>query len=168
MGATVMAIDAAPENIVVASAHASAMGLEIDYRACGVETLNELQFDLITSLEVIEHVTDPALFLNALVGRLKPDGLLILSTPNRTPLSRLMIVTLAEGTGRIPKGTHDWSKFIMPEELQDMLRAESLDSYDIKGLSADPRYGFVLSDSLQLNYILSATFNSELSSRHGL
>ncbi len=161
LGATVTAIDAAPENIAVASAHAAAVGLTIDYRACGVETLQEPQFDLITSLEVIEHVTDPALFLNAIVRLLKPGGLLILSTPNRTPLSRLMIITLAEGTGRIPKGTHDWSKFIKPDDLQAMLQAEGLKSFDIKGLSADPRYGFVLSDNIQLNYILSAAFGGE-------
>lgn len=161
MGASVTAIDAAPENIAVASAHAAAVGLTIDYRACGVETLQEPQYDLITSLEVIEHVTDPALFLGAIARLLRPDGLLILSTPNRTPLSKLMIITLAEGTGRIPKGTHDWSKFITPDDLQSMLHVEGLQSFGIKGLSADPRYGFVLSDNIQLNYILSATFESQ-------
>lgn len=161
MGGTITAIDAAQENIAVASAHAAAGGLSIDYRACGVETLAEPAFDLITSLEVLEHVTDPALFLGEIARLLKPDGLLVLSTPNRTALSRLMIVTLAEGSGQIPKGTHDWSKFITPDELQAMLSAEGLQASGTKGISADPRYGFVLSDNLQLNYILTAAFKHD-------
>lgn len=156
MGAAMTAIDAARENVAVARAHAAAMGLAIDYRHCGVEDLKEPAFDLIVSLEVIEHVTDPALFLGHVARLLKPDGLLILSTPNRTPLSRLMIVTLGEGLGRIPKGTHDWSKFITPDELTTMLEAEGLAVTDTRGISADPRYGFVLSDNLALNYILAA------------
>ncbi len=132
MGATLTAIDAAAENIAVARDHAAAMGLAIDYRHCGVEILKEPAFDLIVSLEVIEHVTDPALFLRHIARLLKPDGLLILSTPNRTPLSKLMIVTLAEGLGRIPKGTHDWSKFITPEELTDLLASEGLVPVDTR------------------------------------
>jgi 2-polyprenyl-6-hydroxyphenyl methylase/3-demethylubiquinone-9 3-methyltransferase len=159
MGATMTAVDAAAENIAVARDHAAAMGLAIDYRHGGVEDLAEPPFDLIVSLEVIEHVTDPALFLSHIARLLNPDGLLILSTPNRTPMSKLMIVTLAEGLGRIPKGTHDWSKFITPEELSALLAAEGIAVTDTRGISADPRYGFVLSDNLQLNYILAARRN---------
>lgn len=157
LGGTVTAIDAAAENIAVARDHAEAMGLAIDYRHGGVEDLKEPPFDLIVSLEVIEHVTDPALFLGHVAQLLAPGGLLILSTPNRTPLSKLMIVTLAEGLGRIPRGTHDWSKFITPEELTALLAGEGLTAADVRGISADPRYGFVVSDNLQLNYILTAT-----------
>ncbi len=156
LGAAMTAIDAATENIAVAHAHADAMGLPIDYRHGGVEALDEPPYDLIVSLEVIEHVTDPALFLRHVARLLKPDGLLILSTPNRTPLSRLMIVTLAEGLGRIPRGTHDWTRFITPAELTALLADVGLDADDLRGISADPRYGFVLSDNLQLNYILTA------------
>jgi 2-polyprenyl-6-hydroxyphenyl methylase/3-demethylubiquinone-9 3-methyltransferase len=156
LGAQVTAIDAAGENIAVARDHAAAMGLAIDYRHGGVEALDTPPFDLIVSLEVIEHVTDVALFLGAISRLLKPDGLLILSTPNRTPLSRLTIVTLAEGTGRIPKGTHDWHKFVTPQELTEKLAAQGLMVTDTRGLSADPRFGFVLSDNLQLNYLLTA------------
>jgi len=155
MGAQVTAIDAAPENIAVAREHAARMGLAIDYRACAVETLDEPAWDLVTTLEVIEHVTDPALFLRAIARRLKPDGLLILSTPNRTALSRLMIVTLAEGLGRIPRGTHDWSRFITPEEMEALLDAEGLRIVARKGLVADPRTGFTLSERMELNYILA-------------
>jgi 2-polyprenyl-6-hydroxyphenyl methylase/3-demethylubiquinone-9 3-methyltransferase len=155
-GADVTAIDAAAENIAAARAHADAMGLPIDYRHGGVEGLDEPRYDLIVSLEVIEHVTDKALFLTAIARLLKPDGLLILSTPNRTALSRLMVVTLAEGTGQIPKGTHDWNKFATPEELTALLAVQGLIVIDSRGLVADPRFGFVLSDNLQLNYLLSA------------
>ncbi len=157
LGAAVTAVDAAVENIAVARDHAAAMGLAIDYRHGGVEALDEPAFDLIVSLEVIEHVTDPALFLHHVARLLKPDGLLILSTPNRTPLSRLTIVTLAEGLGQIPKGTHDWSRFITPAELTELLAAQGLSVSDTRGISADPRYGFILSDNLQLNYILTAS-----------
>lgn len=156
MGAQVTAIDAAPENIAVARDHARAMGLTIDYRACGVEALEEPAYDFITALEVIEHVTDPALFLGAIARLLKPDGLLVLSAPNRTALSRLLIVTLAEGTGRIPRGTHDWSRFLTPAEVEALLVQRGLTVEAVKGISPDPRYGFVLSDNVQLNYILTA------------
>jgi len=155
LGAQVTGIDAAPENITVARDHAARMGLAIDYRACGVEALDEPRYDLITTLEVIEHVADPALFLRAIAARLKPDGLLILSTPNRTPLSRLMVVTLAEGLGRVPKGTHDWSRFITPDEMEAMLAAEALEVVERRGLIADPRYGFTLGDRMELNYIMA-------------
>jgi 2-polyprenyl-6-hydroxyphenyl methylase / 3-demethylubiquinone-9 3-methyltransferase len=156
LGAAVTAIDAAAENIAVARAHADAMALAIDYRAGGVEALDEPAYDLIVSLEVIEHVTDPALFLRHVARLLRPDGLLVLSTPNRTALSRLMVVTLAEGTGQIPRGTHDWSRFLTPDELTSLLGAQGLHVIDRRGLSADPRFGFVLSDNLQLNYLLTA------------
>lgn len=156
LGASVTAIDAAPENIAVAREHAGKMGLSIDYRACGVEALEEPPFDLITALEVIEHVTDPALFVAAIARLLKPDGLLILSTPNRTPASRLLIVTLAEGFGRIPKGTHDWHKFLTPEDVTALLADCGLTVGDTAGITADPRYGFRIGSDLSVNYILTA------------
>src|SRR5215208_1068848 len=111
LGAKVTAIDASPELIAVARQHATAMGLEIDYRAGAVEELKG-EFDLITCMEVIEHVANPAAFVMALARRLAPDGLLVQSTPNRTSWSRLMMIVIGEGTGQIPKGTHDFDKFI--------------------------------------------------------
>lgn len=160
LGAAVTAIDAAPENIAAATAHAGAMHLPIDYRACDIETMQDAPFDLITVLEVIEHVTDPAHFLAQVARLLKPDGLLILSTPNRTAASKLLIVTLAEGFGRIPRGTHDWSKFLTPQDVTDLLGGQGLAVHDTAGISADPRYGFTLGRDLSVNYILTASRRS--------
>lgn len=156
LGAMTTAVDAAPENIEAAKAHAGATGLEIDYRCADVADLDG-QFDLVTSMEVIEHVVDPARFIEALASRLAPDGLMILSTPNRTRKSRLAMITLAEGTGAIPKGTHDWDKFLTPEELTPLLEAAGLKVGEMRGITFSVSAGLHLSDDLSLNYILSAT-----------
>lgn len=155
LGAAVTGIDAAAENIAVAQAHAAQSGLEIDYRAIGVEHVGG-RYDLVTSLEVIEHVADPAGFVRGLAEALADGGLLILSTPNRTPLSRLALITLAEGTGRIPRGTHDWNKFLTPEELTDLLVRAGLTVTDVRGLGFSPATGFTLTDSTQLDYLVTA------------
>ncbi|HEX6072449.1 MAG TPA: bifunctional 2-polyprenyl-6-hydroxyphenol methylase/3-demethylubiquinol 3-O-methyltransferase UbiG [Sphingomicrobium sp.] len=155
LGAKVTAIDAAPELIAVAHDHASAMRLDIDYRAAAVEELGG-RFDLVTSMEVIEHVADPAAFLKALAKRLSPDGLLILSTPNRTSLSRLMMITLGEGLGRIPKGTHDFDKFINPERMKLLLADAGLKCLDVEGIAWSPTRGLHLSDDVRLNYLVAA------------
>jgi 2-polyprenyl-6-hydroxyphenyl methylase/3-demethylubiquinone-9 3-methyltransferase len=155
LGAKVVGIDAAPELIAVARDHASAMGLDIDYRAAAIEEL-EGRFDLVTSMEVIEHVADPAAFVKALAKRLAPDGLLILSTPNRTSLSRLMMITLGEGLGRIPKGTHDFDKFIGPERMKPLLADAGLECLDVEGIAWSPTRGLHLSDDMRLNYLVAA------------
>lgn len=155
LGARVTAIDAAPENIAAARAHAGGQGLAIDYRVGGVEALSG-PFDLVTSLEVIEHVRDPAVFVAGLAGLLGGDGLLVLSTPNRTALSRLMLIGIGEGTGRIPRGTHDWEKFLTPPELRRLLEAEGLEVLDVTGLGFGIGEGFRLSDNLALDYFVTA------------
>src|SRR5687767_7875506 len=104
LGAEVTAVDASPELIEVARAHASGQGLAIDYRATPVEQVDG-RFDLVTAMEVIEHVADPAAFVAALTKRVAPGGLLILSTPNATAWSRLLTITIAERIGAVPKGT---------------------------------------------------------------
>lgn len=156
LGAAVTALDAAQENIAVAKAHAESQGLTIDYRATPLEQMEGGDFDLVTSMEVIEHVTDPAAFISALVGKLAPNGLLILSTPNRTPLSRLAMITVGESVGGIPKGTHDWNKFLTPEETTKLLVDAGLEVTDVTGLSFDPRKGFILSSNKAINYLLTA------------
>jgi 2-polyprenyl-6-hydroxyphenyl methylase / 3-demethylubiquinone-9 3-methyltransferase len=155
LGAEVTGIDAAPETIAAARAHALGQGLEIDYRVGGAEALTG-RYDLVTSLEVVEHVADPAVFVGALAAAVAADGLLILSTPNRTQWSRLIMIGLGEGTGRIPKGTHDWDRFLAPDELKALIRAAGLDVIDTTGISWTPTRGFALTDDLSLNYLVTA------------
>ena len=155
-GGTVTGIDAAAENIAAARAHAALSGLAIDYRAGGIEALAGESFDLVTSLEVIEHVAAPEIFVAGLAAALAPGGLLILSTPNRTALSRLALITIGEGTGRIPRGTHDWEKFLTPEELADLIEDAGLKVIDARGLSFSPTRGFVMSDDMKLDYFVAA------------
>ena len=155
LGGQVTAIDAAPEAIAVARRHAEGQGLAIDYRVGGVETLDGA-FDLVTSLEVIEHVNDPHGFVAGLAGALAPGGLLILSTPNRTARSRLMMIVLGEGSGRIPRGTHDWDKFLTPEELCALLGDAGLEVVDITGMAFSLTRGFSLSDDKSLDYFVTA------------
>jgi len=156
MGAEVTGVDAAPELIAAAGDHARRQGLAIDYRAQPVEQL-EGRFDLVTALEVIEHVADPAAFVRALAARLAPGGLLILSTPNRTAWSRLLTITLAEGTGRIPRGTHSYDQFIAPERMRALLAEAGLECVDVQGIAWGPARGLHLSDDLRLNYLIAAT-----------
>lgn len=156
LGAAVTGLDAAPENVAVAAAHAAQSGLDIHYRAGSVEGLAGETFDLVTSLEVIEHVADPAGFVAGLAGALAPGGLMVVSTPNRTPLSRLAMITLAEGVGAIPRGTHDWDKFLTPEELTGLLKAQGLTVGAVRGLSFSPTRGFTISDDTRLDYLVTA------------
>lgn len=156
LGATVTGLDAAPENIGAAQAHAASTGLAIDYLACGIEDLRDRQFDLVTSMEVIEHVTNPAAFVAGLANALAPGGLLILSTPNRTALSRLAMITFGEGTGAIPKGTHDWNQFLAPDELIALLEGAGLRVTSRTGVTFSPARGFVTGADETLNYLVSA------------
>ena len=156
LGARVTGLDAAPENIAAARVHAGAQGLAIDYRAAGVETLEDERFDLVCSLEVIEHVADRQAFVAGLARALAPGGLMILSTPNRTARSRLAIITLAEGVGAIPRGTHDWDRFLTPPELTALLAAAGLRVIDTRGLAFSATRGFRLSDDLGLDYLVAA------------
>ena len=156
LGAEVIGIDAAPENIIAAEAHAALSGLPITYRPGSIAAIGDATFDLVTSLEVIEHVDDPASFIRGLARALAPGGLMILSTPNRTPLSRLAMIGIAEGTGMIPRGTHDWHKFLNPAEMTDLLANAGLAVRDVRGLSFSPARGFELSDSTALDYLITA------------
>jgi 2-polyprenyl-6-hydroxyphenyl methylase/3-demethylubiquinone-9 3-methyltransferase len=155
LGAEVTGIDAAAENVAAAKAHAAGQSLAIDYRAGGIEALDG-RYDLVTCLEVVEHVADVDAFLAGLAGALAPGGLLILSTPNRTTLSKLALITIGEGTGQIPKGTHDWTRFLTPDELTARLAALGLDVTDVTGLGWSPTRGFQLSVDTSLNYLIAA------------
>jgi 2-polyprenyl-6-hydroxyphenyl methylase/3-demethylubiquinone-9 3-methyltransferase len=156
LGGAVTGVDAAPENIEAAIAHAALSGLSINYRAGEIAAQGLGQFDVVTCMEVIEHVMDPAAFVAELVRHLMPDGLLLLSTPNRTAASRVFLVEAAERLGQVPRGTHDWNKFLTPQELTALLADAGLEVVDMQGIAFSPMSGLHLSDNLALNYILSA------------
>lgn len=156
MGAAVTGVDAAPENIAAAKAHAEGQGLAIAYHAGELAALPPVTFDLVTSMEVVEHVADPASFIGELAARLAPGGLMILSTPNRTMWSKLLLVEAAERVGAVPRGTHDWGQFLRPEELTVLLESAGLEVIDRTGLSPSPAKGFKLGGSEALNYLLTA------------
>jgi 2-polyprenyl-6-hydroxyphenyl methylase / 3-demethylubiquinone-9 3-methyltransferase len=155
LGADVTGVDAAPENIAAAKVHAASVGLDIDYRAGDTATVAGETFDLVTSLEVIEHVGDAGAFIAGLGLVLAEGGLMILSTPNRTSLSRLAMITVGEGLGHIPRGTHDWDKFIAPDELTTLLSDAGLRVVDTTGFAYDPVRGGRLTDSLSLDYFMT-------------
>ncbi|WP_374942924.1 bifunctional 2-polyprenyl-6-hydroxyphenol methylase/3-demethylubiquinol 3-O-methyltransferase UbiG [Sphingomonas sp.] len=158
LGAQVMGIDAAPENIVVADQHARGGGLDIAYRAGGVAALAaDERFDLVTCMEVIEHVVDRPAFIRGVAGALADGGLLVMSTPNRTAVSRVAMIAVAEGTGLIPRGTHDWHRFLTPDELTALLADAGLRVIDVRGLVVSPATGFALGASTALDYLLTAT-----------
>jgi 2-polyprenyl-6-hydroxyphenyl methylase/3-demethylubiquinone-9 3-methyltransferase len=156
LGAKVTAIDPAAELIGAARDHAAGQGLDIDYRVSAVENVTGT-FDLITAMEVIEHTADPQQFLRDLAKRLAPNGLLILSTPNATAWSRLITITLAEGVGAIPKGTHEYDKFIPPERMKVLMGEAGLTCLDVEGLAFSPTRGLHLSEDVRLNYLVAAT-----------
>lgn len=157
LGADVVAVDAAAENIAAARVHAEGVGLVIDYRAGELAEQELGQFDLVTAMEVIEHVTDKSLFVAQLAHHLAPGGLMVLSTPNRTLQSRLLMVGAAEALGAIPKGTHHWEDFMSPEEMREVLMDSGLVMGQPAGISWSIGKGLHLSSDLSLNYIVTAT-----------
>ncbi|KPF63103.1 bifunctional 2-polyprenyl-6-hydroxyphenol methylase/3-demethylubiquinol 3-O-methyltransferase UbiG [Porphyrobacter sp. AAP60] len=156
LGASVTGVDAAAENVAAAAAHAEGVGLDIRYMAGEVAGLDIGTFDLVTTVEVIEHVADKPAFLRDVAARLAPDGLLVMSTPNRTAASRVLLVGAAEAVGYVPKGTHHWEDFITPDELEALLGDAGLAVTAKRGIAWRPGKGLHLSDDMALNYILSA------------
>jgi len=156
LGAEVTGVDASAENVGVAAAHAEAMGLDIRYMAGEVSGLDIGTFDCVTCVEVIEHVADKRAFIADVAARLAPGGLLVMSTPNRTAASRLLLVGAAEAVGYVPRGTHDWSEFITPDEFADLLESAGLEITFQRGIAWRPGKGLHLSDDMSLNYILAA------------
>ena len=156
LGADVTGVDASAENVSVAATHAEGVGLDIRYMAGEVGSLDIGTFDLVTSVEVIEHVSDKKAFIADVAARLAPGGLLVMSTPNRTTASRLLLVGAAEAIGYVPKGTHHWDDFINPDEFADLLSEVGLEIIEQSGIAYRPGKGLHLSDDMSLNYILSA------------
>lgn len=158
LGAAVTAVDGAPEVIEVARAHAAAADLGIDYRCMEVVLLQSepQRFDVITCMEVLEHVDNVDAFLASLASLLAPGGILLLSTPNRTALSYAVLITAGEQLLRlVPRGAHDWNRFLTPDELRQALAQVGLRVEAMRGLSFDPRRGFHISDDLSVDYIAS-------------
>ncbi|MCQ0091500.1 bifunctional 2-polyprenyl-6-hydroxyphenol methylase/3-demethylubiquinol 3-O-methyltransferase UbiG [Roseovarius sp. M141] len=161
LGAEVVGADAAERNIPVAQVHARQSGLEIDYRHTTAEALAAAgeQFDAILNMEVVEHVSDPAAYLTACRALLKPGGLQICSTLNRNPKSYVAAIIGAEHVMRwLPKGTHDWAKFITPDELYELLRQAGLEPVDRKGFVFNPiSWKWSISDrDLSVNYVTAS------------
>ncbi len=156
LGAAVTGVDAAAENIAAAQVHAAGSGLAINYRSGELAALELGQFDLVSCMEVLEHVADKPAFVAALADALAPGGLMILSTPNRTVASRLLLVEGAERLGMVPKGTHHWDDFVTPDELRDLLTEAGLTMGNPRGIAFSPVRGLHLSENLQLNYIVTA------------
>ncbi|MCB5409615.1 bifunctional 2-polyprenyl-6-hydroxyphenol methylase/3-demethylubiquinol 3-O-methyltransferase UbiG [Pseudogemmobacter faecipullorum] len=161
LGADVTGADAAPKNIPVARIHAEQSGLQIDYRNTTAEALAEAgeQFDVVLNMEVVEHVADPLAYLTACQRLLRPGGLMICSTLNRNAKSFAMAIVGAEWVMRwLPKGTHDWQKFITPDELYALIRQAGLDPVDRKGMILNPvswRWGISDRD-LSVNYVTAS------------
>jgi len=161
LGATVVGADAAAGNIPVAQVHAAQSELQIDYRHTTAEALADAgeQFDIVLNMEVVEHVADPLEYLTACRRLLRPGGLMICSTINRNPKSYMMAIVGAEQVMRwLPKGTHDWRKFITPDELFELLGKSGLNPVDRKGFVFNPLgWSWSISDrDLGVNYVTAS------------
>ncbi|AVO37876.1 bifunctional 2-polyprenyl-6-hydroxyphenol methylase/3-demethylubiquinol 3-O-methyltransferase UbiG [Pukyongiella litopenaei] len=162
LGADVVGADAAAGNIPVARIHAEQSGLTVDYRHSTAEELAAAgeTFDVVLNMEVVEHVADPLAYLTACRDLLKPGGLHICSTINRNPKSFAMAIVGAELVMRwLPRGTHEWSKFITPDELFELLARAGLTPVDRKGFVFNPlSWDWRLSSrDLSVNYVTAST-----------
>jgi len=160
MGATVTGIDPSPETIAAARTHATAQGLSIDYRACRAEDLaaDSQTYDVVTCLEVVEHVPDVPAFLAVAANLVRPGGVLVLSTLNRTLKSYALAIVGAEFILRwLPVGTHQWTRFVTPDELSDFVSRLGLLPEPPRGLVYDPlRDDWSLSGDTDVNYLMAA------------
>ncbi len=162
LGGDMTGLDADTQAIGVAKDHAKSAGLDIDYRAETAEKLlnEKARFDVVLALEIIEHVTDAQSFVKTICALVKPGGLVIFSTLNRTPKSYALGIIAAEYIlGWVPKGTHDWNKFIKPSELTAMIRQAGAQPLDLCGLTYSPfRDEFKLNKrDPDVNYFLSCS-----------
>lgn len=160
LGFAVTAVDASSENIGTARAHAAQMGLDIAYRAATVEQLEAEgagPFDVVLTMEVIEHVADPEAFVRACARLVKPGGMIIVATLNRTLKALALGKVAAEYVLRwVPAGTHDWRQFLKPDELRDMLAKEPLTVTGPFGLEYDPLKDRWNEGGADINYMIVA------------
>lgn len=156
MGFAVTGVDAGDRNIGVARVHADQSGLDIDYRVGGPEDVEPASYDVVLSMEVIEHVPDPARFISLAAAAVRPGGVFLGATLNRTAKSYALAVVGAEYVLRwLPAGTHDWRKFVKPHEFAALLRAAGITIRDQKGLAYQPfKDDWRETDNLDVNYML--------------
>jgi 2-polyprenyl-6-hydroxyphenyl methylase / 3-demethylubiquinone-9 3-methyltransferase len=162
LGATVTGIDASPKNIGIARAHAAQQGVSVQYEATTAEALaaTDARFDVVLTMEVVEHVADVVAFLQAAARLLKPNGLLFVATLNRTPASYVKAIIGAEYVLRwLPVGTHDWKKFCKPHEVAAPLSAYGLTIRQIDGMLYNPLTAtWRVGKDVSVNYILVAHY----------
>ncbi len=160
LGATVTGLDPAPNNIAVAKAHAEAEGIAVDYRSETIESVVAAgaSFDIVVAMEVVEHVADVKGFIEAACRAVRPGGLLFAATINRTLRSFALAIVGAEYVlGWLPRGTHDWDKFVKPEELARSIEAGGLSLTDTSGVVFDPlRDRWRISGDTAVNYMVAA------------
>ena len=162
LGAKVTGIDASKKNIVVAKLHAKKNGLPINYINISPENLKDIEkFDIILNLEIVEHVNDVNLYIKSCYKLLKKNGLMFTATLNRSFISYIKAIIGAEYILRwLPIGTHDWNKFIKPEELESLLSKEKFSTFDVKGLKFNPFLSkWKKSSDLSVNYIITSIKN---------
>ncbi|HWT99921.1 MAG TPA: bifunctional 2-polyprenyl-6-hydroxyphenol methylase/3-demethylubiquinol 3-O-methyltransferase UbiG [Terriglobales bacterium] len=161
LGGQVTGIDASDRNISIARAHAEQTGVKVTYLPCAAEDLvsSPQRFDVVMAMEVIEHVSDPAVFLATAAALMKPNGLLFVATLNRTVKSYALAIVGAEYVMRwLPRGTHDWRKFMRPSEIARPLRQSGLTVHNIAGVSYQPLSDlWSRSNDLDVNYMLCAS-----------
>ncbi len=160
LGGLVTGIDPAEENIKAARLHAQEQGLNIDYRATTVEQIAQRgeRFDVAVCLEVVEHVSDPLALITSCAETVRPGGLLVVSTINRTIKAYGLAIVAAENLlGWLPKGTHQWERFVTPEELETSFRKAGLEKTKTSGLVFNPLSDrWVLGADTEVNYIAAA------------
>jgi 2-polyprenyl-6-hydroxyphenyl methylase / 3-demethylubiquinone-9 3-methyltransferase len=160
LGATVTGIDPAQKNILIAQDHAHSMGLGINYRAVTVETMVQegQTFDVVLALEVIEHVAHPETFVATCARALKPGGVIIMATLNRTLASFALAIVGAEYVLRwLPRGTHSWNAFVRPSEMKDWMEQAGVIPFDESGVAYNPiKDIWKLTPDMRVNYMISA------------
>jgi 2-polyprenyl-6-hydroxyphenyl methylase / 3-demethylubiquinone-9 3-methyltransferase len=156
MGGKLTSIDESKELINIAKVHAKAMQLDIKYEHSNIDNLlkNKKQYDVIIALELLEHVNNVAYFCEVLSKLIKPNGLIIISTINRSILSKMIVIKFAEDIlKKIPSGTHSYKKFIKPFEIKNYFNSKNLNMHNLKGMVWDPIRGWRLSNNTSINYI---------------
>ena len=156
MGGKLTSIDESKELINIAKVHAKAMKLNIKYEHSNIDNLlkSKKQYDVIIALELLEHVNNVAYFCEVLSKLVKPKGLIIISTINRSILSKMIVIKFAEDIlKKIPSGTHSYKKFIKPIEIKKYFNSKNLNMHDLKGMVWGPIRGWRLSNNTSINYI---------------